>query len=83
MLKKFPVLKSDEAAEDWLQNADLSEYELSGLKRVRFELAPKDATISLRLPKGLLATLKAHATKAGMPTQRFIRMLIEAQLPRE
>jgi predicted DNA binding CopG/RHH family protein len=80
MSKKFPDLKPDEEADDWLQSADLSEYDLSDMKKVRFELAPKDASISLRLPAGLLATLKARALEAGMPTQRFIRVLIEAQL---
>jgi predicted DNA binding CopG/RHH family protein len=80
MSKPFPDLKSDEEAEDWLQNADLTEYDLSDMKKVRFELAPKDAAISLRLPAALLATLKARAAEAKMPTQRFIRVLIEAQL---
>ena len=60
--------------------ADLSEYDLSGMKKVRFELARKDASISLRLPAALLATLKANAARANMPTQRLIRMMIEAQL---
>jgi predicted DNA binding CopG/RHH family protein len=80
MAKKFPDLKSERQADDWLQSTDLSEYDLSDMKKVRFELAPKDASISLRLPAGLLATLKARAAKAKMPTQRFIRVLIEAQL---
>jgi predicted DNA binding CopG/RHH family protein len=44
------------------------------------ELARKDASISLRLPAALLATLKANAARANMPTQRLIRMMIEAQL---
>jgi predicted DNA binding CopG/RHH family protein len=80
MSKKFPDLKSDEDADAWLQGADLTEYDLSGMKKVRFELARKDASISLRLPAALLATLKANAAKANMPTQRLIRMMIEAQL---
>ena len=80
MLKKFPDLRSDEEADAWLQSADLSEYDLSGMKKVRFELARKDASISLRLPAALLATLKANAARANMPTQRLIRMMIEAQL---
>ena len=78
MSKPFPDLKTDEEAEDWLQNADLTEYDLSDMKKVRFELAPKDATISLRLPAALLATLKTRAAEVNMPTQRFIRVLIEA-----
>ncbi len=80
MSKKFPDLKSDDEADAWLQGADLTEYDLSDMKKVRFELARKDAAISLRLPAALLATLKAEAAKANMPTQRLIRMLIEAQL---
>jgi hypothetical protein len=40
----------------------------------------KDALISLRLPTALLATLRAEAAKANIPTQRLIRLLIEAQL---
>jgi hypothetical protein len=39
MSKKFPDLKIDEEAEPWLQGADLTEYDLSGMKKVRFELA--------------------------------------------
>ncbi len=80
MSRKFPDFKSDDQADAWLQGADLTEYDLSDMKKVRFELARKDASISLRLPAALLATLKAEAAKANMPTQRLIRMLIEAQL---
>jgi predicted DNA binding CopG/RHH family protein len=80
MSKKFPDLRSDEEADAWLQSVDLSEYDLSGMKKVRFELARKDASISLRLPAALLATLKANAARANMPTQRLIRMMLEAQL---
>jgi predicted DNA binding CopG/RHH family protein len=80
MSKKFPDFKSDDEADAWLQGADLTEYDLSEMKKVRFELARKDVSISLRLPAALLAALKAEAAKANMPTQRLIRMLIEAQL---
>jgi predicted DNA binding CopG/RHH family protein len=50
---------------------------LVGHEKVRFELARKDASISLRLPAAL------RAAEEKMPTQRFIRILIEAQLSRE
>jgi predicted DNA binding CopG/RHH family protein len=80
MSKKFPDLKSDDEADAWLQSADLTEYDLTDMKKVRFELARKDASISLRLPAALLTSLRAEAVKANMPTQRLIRMLIEAQL---
>jgi predicted DNA binding CopG/RHH family protein len=80
MSRKFPDLKSDDEADAWLQGADLTKYDLTNMKKVRFELARKDASISLRLPAALLASLKAEAVKANMPTQRLIRVLIEAQL---
>ena len=37
MSKKFPVLKSDEEADRWLQRADLTEYDLTEMNKVRFE----------------------------------------------
>ena len=73
MSKKFPDLRSDEEADAWLQSADLSEYDLSGMKKVRFELARKDASISLRLPAALLADPEGergesqHADPAAHP----------------
>ena len=67
-------------ARSWLQGAELTEYDLSEMKKVRFELARKDASISLRLPAALLAMLRAHVAKANMPTQRLIRMMIETHL---
>ena len=67
MSKKFPDLKSEEEVDAWLQDADLTEYDLTDMKKVRFELARKDASISLRLPTALLASLRAEAAKANMP----------------
>ena len=80
MSKTFSALETDDEIDACLQGADLTEYDLSEMKKVRFELARKDVSISLRLPAALHATLKAEAAKANMPTQRLIRMLIEAQL---
>lgn len=37
MLKKIPTFKSDAEAEDFVANADLTEYDLSGAESVRFE----------------------------------------------
>jgi len=39
MLKSMPPLLSDEDAEAFVATADLSEYDLSGFKPVRFVLA--------------------------------------------
>jgi predicted DNA binding CopG/RHH family protein len=81
-LKKLPRLMSDEEAEQFLDTADLSEYDLSSMKRVRFEFKNKDARVNMRLPASLLAEVKAAAAKAGMPYQRFIRQALEGALGR-
>jgi predicted DNA binding CopG/RHH family protein len=76
-LKKIPVLKSDEEAEDFVTNADLTEYDLSEFKPFRFEFQKKEARVNMRLPVSLLEAVKSEAEKRGMPYQRFIRETIE------
>ena len=50
MKKKLPELKTDEEAEAFVEQADLTEYDLSNFKRVRFEFLPKSAKVNLRTP---------------------------------
>ena len=76
-LKKVPSFKSNGEAETFVEKADLSEYDLSGGEFVRFELKPKDKSISLRLPEPLLNDVRSRAKRAGVPYQRFIRMALE------
>ena len=75
--KKLPTFKSDAEAEAFVDQADLSQYELSGGEFVRFELKPKDKTVNLRLPGQLLDAVRVRAKRAGVPYQRFIRMALE------
>ncbi len=75
--KSLPRLKSDKEAEDFVDTADLSEFDLSGFKPVNFEFENKSATISMRLPKSQLAAVKAAAKKRGIPYQRFMREMIQ------
>jgi len=77
MKKKLPRLKSDEAAEEFVAKADLTEYDLTGPRMMRFELQPKSERVNMRLPKPLLKAVKASAAKAGVPYQRFIRQALE------
>lgn len=79
-LMKFPPLTTHQEAEDFLENADLLEFDLSTMKPVRFELAPKDERLTIRVPATLLAQLKAEAKKLKMPYGRFIRMKLEHSL---
>jgi predicted DNA binding CopG/RHH family protein len=81
MSKKFPDLKTDEEADDWLQSADLGESDLSEMKKVRFELAPKDVSTSLRLPAALPAAPRARA--AASRKQKAIRPARRRASPRD
>jgi len=78
MKKNLPKLKSDKEAEDFVAKSDLTEYDLSGMRLVRFEFQPKDERVNMRLPKPLLDAVKATAAKGGIPYQRFIRQTLEA-----
>lgn len=83
MKKKLPVLTTDAEAELFVDTADLSEYDLSEMVPVRFELKPKDASVNLRLPRELLEAVRRHARHVGMPYQRFIRLAIERAVQHE
>lgn len=76
-LRPLPDLESDAAAERFVAEADLSEYDLSGFRPVQFEFAPKEARVNMRLPAALLALVKEVAAREGMPYQRFIRRALE------
>lgn len=82
MKKPLPSLPTDEEAERFVAEADLTDYDLSGLRIVRFEFQPKSERVNMRLPKSLLDAVKASAAKAGMPYQRFIRQVLEAAVER-
>ena len=79
-LKQFPDLGSDEEAEDFVANADLTEYDWSGFQRVHFELQPKTERVNMRLPKSLLDAARAKAAAEGIPYQRLIRRALEREL---
>ena len=79
MKKTIPSFATDDEAENFVDTADLSEYDLKGTF-VRFELKPKDRTVSLRLPETLLDAVRARADRDGVPYQRFIRLAVERAL---
>ena len=83
MKKKVPIFDSDEAAERFIETADLTEYDLSRFEPVRFEFERKAARINMRLPEPLLAAVKARAKARGIPYQRFIREVLEQAVARE
>lgn len=80
MKKPFPTLETDEAAERFIDEADLSEYDFSGFKFVRFELLPKTRHVNLRFPEPLLTAVKSRAAQECIPYQRYIRLAVEQAL---
>lgn len=76
-LKPFPTFESDEAAERFVAEADLSEYDFSGFRPMRFEFEPKSAQVNLRMSSGLLEAIKDRAKARGIPYQRYIREVLE------
>ncbi len=82
MNSKLPNLTSDEAAAEFIDQADLTQFDLATMKPVQFEFAAKEARVNMRLPGELLTAVKAAANKAGMPYQRFIRQALEQAISR-
>ncbi len=80
MRKKLPRLKSDAEAEAFVAGADLTQYDLSVMVPMRFEMKPKNKSVNLRLPEQLLRAVQRQAKRAGIPYQRFIRMALERAL---
>jgi predicted DNA binding CopG/RHH family protein len=76
MKRKVPRLKTDEQAEAFLAQ-DLSKLDFSQFKPARFEFEKKDEQINMRVPKPLLAAVKARAKARGIPYTRFIRETLE------
>ena len=76
MKKKVPRLKTDHQAEAFLAH-DLSALDFAQFKVARFEFEKKDGQINMRVPKPLLAAVKARAKARGMPYTRFIRETLE------
>ncbi len=76
-LKPFPAFASDEEAEKFVAEADLSEYDFSGFRPAHFEFAKKSERVNMRLPEALLRAVKDMASRQGIPYQRFIRQTLE------
>lgn len=79
-MKKLPRLKTDKAAEDFVANANLADYDLSDMRLVQFEFEPKTERVNMRLPRTLLDAVKAKAAKQGIPYQRYIRQALETAI---
>jgi predicted DNA binding CopG/RHH family protein len=82
MKKKWPVLNTDEEAERFVAEADLTEYDFGEGVPMHFEIERKSERVNMRMPKPLLDAVKRRAQKRGIPYTRFIRELLEREIAR-
>lgn len=81
-LKKISHFKTEEEEREFWQNNDSGDYlDLSNAKRaVLPNLKPSTKTISLRLPEGLLDSIKIEANKRDMPYQSRIKVWLAKEV---
>ena len=74
-VKSVPKFASEQEERDFWETHDSSEYvDWAGAKSVAMpNLKPSTKTISLRLPEGLLDSIKIEANKRDMPYQSLIK----------
>lgn len=77
-LKPLPKLKSDKQAENFVMEADLTGYDFSEFKSMKFEFGSKSARINMRLPEPLLELIKELAEKKGISYSLLIRQILES-----
>ena len=80
MKMPLPKLTSDDAAEAFVAEADLTQFDLTAFKPHSFEFAPKSKQVNMRFPDALLEAVKAKAAAQGMTYQRYIRQVLESAL---
>jgi len=83
--KTIPAFKSDEEAGAFWMTHDTTEYlDWSKARRVTFpNLRPSTATISLRLPQGLLNELRTLANERDVPYQSLLKVFLAERVAKE
>lgn len=80
--KPFPSFNSDEEAEDFVSNADLTEYDFSNFRPMTFEFKKKETPLNIRLPRALYEAAKKKAQQEEMSLSQYVRSLLEADIYR-
>ena len=83
--KKIPKFKNEDQERDFWATHDSSQYvDWTHAKKARFaNLRLSTATISLRLPEGMLEEVKILAQKRDVPYQSLIKMMIDSKIREE
>ena len=67
MKKPIPTFKTDKEAEDFVEQADLTDYDLSGGQVVRFEMRPKDKALACGCRELLDAFAERPSARCPLP----------------
>ena len=80
--KKVPNFKTEKEEREFWESNDSSEYlDLNKAEKVMLpNLKPSTKTISLRLPQGLLDSIKVEANKRDMPYQSLIKVWLTKEV---
>lgn len=81
----IPSFDSEAEERAFWQEQDTADYvDWSGAERVRLpNLKPSTATISLRLPEGMLEELKVLANQRDVPYQSLLKVFLAERLAAE
>jgi predicted DNA binding CopG/RHH family protein len=84
-LKPIPKFSSDEEAGEFWMTHDTTDYvDWTKARRVSFpNLRPSTATISLRLPQGLLNDLRVLANERDVPYQSLLKVYLAERIAKE
>ena len=84
-LKPIPKFKShEEAGEFWMTHDTTEYFDWSKARRITFpNLRPSTATISLRLPQGLLNELRTLANERDVPYQSLLKVFLAERVAKE
>ena len=80
----LPVLHSDEEAERFVDEADLSQYDLSGGRVMRFELRPPAGhqRVSCNLPEADVGAALQRAGSLGLDLEAYLARILHDALER-
>jgi predicted DNA binding CopG/RHH family protein len=81
-INKIPKFKTEDSERDFWAKADTTEYfDWSKTKKIKFpKLKPSVASISIRLPKGLLEDIKILANKKDVPYQSLMKIYLDEKV---
>ena len=84
-LKPIPTFQSEDEEREFWSKADATEYfDWSKAKRAVFpNLKPSTATISLRLPQGMLDEPKTLANQRDVPYQSLVKVFLSERIAAE